>query len=111
MLAIKRLAMLLSLPMKTIVIASVLNACKVAGGKRALAKLLGVTYGQVYQWSIGVRGVPVRYCQAIVELTEGQVKLQDLRPTDWHLVWPLPDNSVIESLHTIDYDPIEGNCS
>ncbi len=101
--------MLLLLAMKNLVIASVISACKVAGGKRALAKLLGVTYGQVYQWSIGARGVPVRYCQAIVELTEGQVTVQTLRPKDWHLVWPAPKNTSKDPIHISHYDPNEGS--
>lgn len=95
--------------MKTIVIASVKQACNIAGGQRALARVLGVSSALVYQWTAGIRGVPIRYCQAIVELTEGQVTVQSLRPKDWHLVWPAPKNTSTDQLHTIHYDPNEGS--
>ncbi len=97
--------------MKTVVIASVKYACKVAGGQRALARVLGVSSSLVYQWTAGIRGVPIRYCQAIVELTEGYVTVQSLRPKDWHLVWPAPKSTSTDPLHNsdYDYDPKEGN--
>ncbi|BCA64936.1 hypothetical protein SHINM1_005380 [Fluviibacter phosphoraccumulans] len=97
--------------MKKHVIASVKHACDAAGGQRPLAKFLGIRYCQVHQWVMGERTVPVRYCQSIVELTEGRVSLQDLRPKDWHLVWPPPKEITADPLHSIDYDPNEGNLS
>ena len=97
--------------MKTVVIASAKYACEVAGGQRALARILGVSSALVYQWTVGVRGVPIRYCQAIVELTDGHVSVQDLRPYDWHLVWPDPKTTTSEPIHISHYDPNEGNHS
>lgn len=97
--------------MKTVVIASVEYACQVVGSQRALAKLLGVSPGLIYQWTAGIRGVSIRHCQAIVELTNGHVTVQDLRPYDWHLVWPAPDCTTTKHFHISRYDPNEGNVS
>ncbi len=95
--------------MKTAVIASVEYACQVVGSQRALARLLGVTPGLIYQWTAGIRGVSIRHCQAIVELTDGHVTVKDLRPDDWHLVWPAPKTTTSEPIHIGHYDPNEGN--
>lgn len=103
-----KIAMLEFYAMKKHVIASAVYACDAAGGQRALAKFLGIGYSQVHQWVMGERTVPVRYCQAIVELTDGKVSLQDLRPNDWHFVWPPPKDAVSDPVHPIHYDPNEG---
>ena len=95
--------------MKKSVIASVFLVCEAAGGQRALARFLGIGYSQVHEWAMGKRTVPVRYCWAMVELTEGKVSLQDLRPKDWHLVWPPPKDVTVDPLHPIQYDPSEGH--
>lgn len=45
---------------------------------------------QVRQWVhryAGRRPGPV-YCQAIERATGGAVTRRDLRPDDWHLIWP-----------------------
>jgi len=89
--------------------ASVKRACKAIGGQRALANALGIADAQVNQWVTGRRSVPVKYCQSIVELTEGLISLQELRPEDWHLIWPEPKSMDIEVIHSIHHDPIEGS--
>ena len=89
--------------------ASVKKACKVVGGQRAMAIALGIAATQVNQWVTGRRGIPAKYCQLIVELTEGLVTVQELRPTDWHLIWPEPKCMEIEVIHANLYDPIEGS--
>ena len=88
--------------------ASIKKACKVVGGQCVLAIELGIDPSQVNQWVKGRRGVPVKYCQSIVELTEGLVTVQELRPADWHLIWPEPKSTDIEEIHSNHYDPIEG---
>lgn len=95
--------------MKSVVIASVEQACQMAGGQRALARLLGVSSAFVWQLVNGHRDVPIHHCQAIVELTDGLVTVQALRPDDWHLVWPAPKKTTTELVHVSHYDPNEGN--
>ena len=97
--------------METNVNASVKRACKAVGSQRALAIALGIAVAQVNQWVTGRRGVPSKYCQSIVELTEGLVSVQELRPDDWHLIWPVPKSTEAELIHTDHYDPTEGNHS
>lgn len=94
--------------MKSVVIASVKCACKAAGGQRALARLLGVSSSFVWQLAKGRRDVPIHHCQAIVELTEGQVTVQTLRPNDWHLIWPSPKSTTTDLVHISHYDPNGG---
>jgi len=54
----------------------------------AFAASLGVSSGLVYQWLKGIRPVAAEQCVAIEQATKGQVTRKDLRPTDWHLIWP-----------------------
>ena len=53
-----------------------------------LAKDVGVAPAVIYQWMNGIRPVPIRRCHRVVEATGGLVTLKDLRPDDWHLIWP-----------------------
>ena len=45
---------------------------------------------QVRQWQHGYgdRKPGPQYCVAIERETGGQVTRRDLRPDDWHLIWP-----------------------
>ena len=95
--------------METDVIASVKRACEVVGGQRVLSDALGISPAQVNQWATGRRTIPVKYCQSIVDLTEGLVSVQELRPHDWQLIWPMPKSTTPESIHTIHYDPVGGS--
>lgn len=42
----------------------------------------------VQQWKVGIRPVPAQYCPAIERETRGAVTRRDLRPEDWHRIWP-----------------------
>lgn len=42
----------------------------------------------VYQWSSGQRPVPIERCVPIEQATAGAVRRWDLRPDDWHRIWP-----------------------
>lgn len=53
-----------------------------------LAARLGVTVGAVHQWRGGQRPIPVERCVEIERATDGAVTRMDLRPTDWHRIWP-----------------------
>lgn len=54
----------------------------------ALARKLNITPAMIYQWRVGLRPVPVRKCAEIERITNGAVTRKDLRPDDWHLIWP-----------------------
>lgn len=60
------------------------RAARQAGGRETLANALRVTVAALGNWK--ARGVPVTKCVAI-EMRAG-VRRWDLRPADWHLVWP-----------------------
>ncbi len=80
--------------MKNTIAASVKIACLMAGSQLGLAELLGVNSSFVSQWKSGKRAIPIKHCQSIVELCEGLVSVQELRPDDWHEFWPLPGSYV-----------------
>ncbi|GAA4419874.1 transcriptional regulator [Acidovorax lacteus] len=62
------------------------------GSQADLARALGVTQSLPSAWAAidpkKRRPVPVRYCIAIERATDGAVTRRDLRPDDWHLIWP-----------------------
>jgi DNA-binding transcriptional regulator YdaS (Cro superfamily) len=49
---------------------------------------IGVSPALVYQWMNGIRPIAVQHCLAITASTGGKVGLTELRPKDWHLLWP-----------------------
>ncbi len=53
-----------------------------------LIKNAAISNQFLYQISIGLRPVPVAKCVAIEKATNGEVTRKDLRPNDWHLIWP-----------------------
>jgi len=58
------------------------------GNASKLAATLGLSPVLVSQWAVGGRPVPVTRCPAIERATNGLVTRRDLRPQDWHLIWP-----------------------
>lgn len=50
--------------------------------RRALAQEMNIGIANIYQWMRGLRPVPVE------RLTQGAVTRKDLRPNDWHEIWP-----------------------
>jgi len=58
------------------------------GGGTALAVQIGVAQPTVSEWSTGKKQVPIERCVAIERATEGAVTRRDLRPDDWHAIWP-----------------------
>ena len=58
------------------------------GGVSALAKALRVTSPAVVEWRSGGRPVPIQRCVEIEQATAGAVRRWDLRPDDWHRIWP-----------------------
>ena len=53
-----------------------------------LAEKLGISQGLVSMWSSGARPVPIERCVEIERATDGKVTRQELRPDDWHKIWP-----------------------
>lgn len=64
------------------------RAINIAGNATRLANLLGVSVQAVCFWRDGRRGIPVEKCTAIERATGGAVTRRDLRPDDWHEIWP-----------------------
>lgn len=65
------------------------------GSPKNLSRLIKVHAPDISNWSSGSRPVPAHFCAAIETATQGLVTRQDLRPDDWHLIWPeLADSEV-----------------
>lgn len=62
------------------------------GAQAELARALGVPQSLPSAWAAADtskrRPVPVHHCLAIERATHGAVTRRDLRPNDWHLIWP-----------------------
>jgi DNA-binding transcriptional regulator YdaS (Cro superfamily) len=52
------------------------------------AKMVGVTQGMVHQWLSKKTPISPQKAVQIEEVTKGEVTRKDLRPDDWHLIWP-----------------------
>ncbi|WP_455275114.1 YdaS family helix-turn-helix protein [Ralstonia thomasii] len=58
------------------------------GTASRLADLLGVSRSYLAQMSSGASPISAERCVAIERATDGAVTRKDLRPNDWHLIWP-----------------------
>lgn len=56
------------------------KAVEAAGGQTALAKLIGVSQGLVWQWCDGRLAVRAEHCASIERVVGGEVSRYDLRP-------------------------------
>lgn len=63
-------------------------AAKAVGSLAEVARVLGVTKASVHQWKLEKRQVPLKHCVAIEQATNRAVTRRDLRPDDWHRIWP-----------------------
>ena len=43
---------------------------------------------QIRQWRTGFRSPGEKNCVGLEKATDGRIRRQDLRPDDWHLIWP-----------------------
>jgi len=58
------------------------------GSVSKLAASIGVRSSAISNWQVrGTIPKPI-YCLAIERATNGAVTRRDLRPDDWHLIWP-----------------------
>lgn len=62
------------------------TASRLLGGRGVLAQKLDLSSAAITNWKS--RGVPVEHCALIEQATSGVVTRQQLRPTDWHRIWP-----------------------
>lgn len=58
------------------------------GGATLLAEKLGVSISFLSQMASGAAAISPARCVAIERSTAGAVTRQELRPDDWHLIWP-----------------------
>lgn len=58
------------------------------GSLSFIAKSASTHAPDVSRWAKGTRPVPIEKCVLIELATDGQVTRKDLRPSDWHLIWP-----------------------
>jgi DNA-binding transcriptional regulator YdaS (Cro superfamily) len=76
------------------------------GGRDAIAKALGVSVAAVGNWKLR-RAVPVEFCAQVERLTQGGLTRRQLRPEDWHLIWPeLATNFDQKQPSTLDTQPL-----
>lgn len=57
------------------------------GRTKSLSEALGVSGSLVAQWARG-KPISAERCVPIERATDGEVRRWDLRPLDWHLIWP-----------------------
>ena len=58
------------------------------GAGSSLSRALEVPASLISDWANENRPIPIERCAAIEQATNGAVTRQDLRPTDWHKIWP-----------------------
>lgn len=76
---------------------------EVAGRPIELATAIGASPVLISQWSTGKRLVPIERCVPIERATLGEVSRRDLRPDDWHEIWPeLADSEEKQHLPSAD---------
>lgn len=61
-------------------------AAAACGGITKLAESMGLSPQVVSNWR--ARGVPLDKCASLELATSGAVTRRDLRPDDWHRIWP-----------------------
>lgn len=60
-----------------------------SGTKKAeFARAINVSPALLHQWIENIRPVAIRHCPAIEGTTGGKVTRRELRPDDWHKIWP-----------------------
>ena len=64
------------------------EALSIVGGVSAMAIALGVSQPVVSNWRRRGTVLKAEYCVGIERATLGRITRRDLRPDDWHLIWP-----------------------
>ncbi|WP_080422483.1 YdaS family helix-turn-helix protein [Burkholderia ubonensis] len=58
------------------------------GTAKRLADALGVSPSYLSQMASGASSINPRRCRQIEDATGGNVTRRELRPNDWHEIWP-----------------------
>ena len=58
------------------------------GTASKLAAFLGVSSSYLSQMASGLSAISEKRCVQIEKFSEGRLSRRDLRPDDWHLIWP-----------------------
>lgn len=59
----------------------------------SLSRRINVPNVSISNWANGKRPIPIKWMTIIESETKGQVSRKDMRPDDWHEIWPeLADN-------------------
>lgn len=69
------------------------------GSKAAFARKIGAHTPDLSDWIAGVRPIPVRYCAAIEQVSNGEVTRKECRPKDWQVYWPELADTTQEVVH------------
>lgn len=64
------------------------QAIEAAGGPSVVAARLGLSVQAVCNYRDGKRRLPVEYMPVIESMGGMKVRRWDLRPGDWHRIWP-----------------------
>lgn len=64
------------------------TAIDTVGGVGKLATAIGVGQPAISNWRARGTIPDAAHCVAIERATNGVVSRRDLRPDDWHLIWP-----------------------
>ena len=63
------------------------RAAKILGGWPRVSAVTGASQSAPFMWRKRQR-VPPEYCAPLEQATERQVMRWELRPEDWHRIWP-----------------------
>lgn len=64
------------------------------GRQASLSRATGLAASFINEMATGRKPVPIAHCANIERATDGLVTRKDLRPNDWHQIWPeLADNA------------------
>lgn len=77
------------------------------GTAAKLAAALGVSPSYLSQMTAGSSPISPERCVAIERATDSSVTRKDLRPNDWHLIWP----ELIDRVKSSDADQALGGTS
>lgn len=83
------------------------RAVEVLGGQAPLAVVIGVKQQNVWNWLNRSGAVPPEHCASIERATDCTVTRRDLRPDDWHRIWP----ELVDADHPAPAEPAPAEAS
>ena len=58
------------------------------GQQASITRKIVAQQSDICNWKNRKKKIPIHFCVKIERATDGQVTRKDLRPDDWHLIWP-----------------------